>query len=132
MQVTHGRRRTIPTQHHFCPTSTCRYYDWVGLGTIRSNGHPSGGPWRQLQCTACHKSFLEPRGTPVHGKPVPAEILVWTVGALAEGLGIRAVARVFEGDPNTVLAWWTEVADHISTTNTNMPARRTETGKRSQ
>jgi len=29
-------------------------------------------------------------------------MLVWAVGALAEGLGIRAVARVFEVDPNTV------------------------------
>jgi hypothetical protein len=27
------------------------------------------------------------------------------VTALAEGLGIRAVARVFEVDPNTVLQW---------------------------
>jgi len=33
------------------------------------------------------------------------------VGALAEGLGIRAVARVFEVDPNTVLQWLVEVAD---------------------
>ncbi len=37
---------------------------------------------------------------------------VWAVGALAEGLGIRAGARVFEVDPNTVLAWLVEVADH--------------------
>jgi hypothetical protein len=40
-------------------------------------------------------------------------MLVWAVGALAEGLGIRAVARVFEVDPNTVLAWLVEVADHL-------------------
>ena len=32
MAATHGRRRTVPTQHHFCPASTCRYYGWVGLG----------------------------------------------------------------------------------------------------
>ncbi len=31
---------------------------------------------------------------------------------MAEGLGIRAVARVFEVEPNTVLAWLVEVADH--------------------
>ena len=37
---------------------------------------------------------------------------MWAVGALAEGLGIRAVARVFEVDPTTVLAWLMEVADH--------------------
>jgi hypothetical protein len=34
------------------------------------------------------------------------------VGALAEGLGLRAVARVCEVDPNTVLAWLVAVADH--------------------
>jgi len=39
---------------------------------------------------------------------------VWAVGALAEGLGIRAVARVFEVDPNTVLAWLVEVAEQAA------------------
>lgn len=32
---------------------------------------------------------------------------------MAEGLGIRAVARVFEVDPNTVLAWLVEAAEHL-------------------
>src|SRR6266446_7300214 len=32
---------------------------------------------------------------------------------MVQGLGIRAVARVFEVDPNTVLAWLVEVADHL-------------------
>ena len=90
--------------------STSRYYGWVGLGNIRSNGHPSGGPWRQLQCTACHKYFLETHGTPLHGTRVAAELLVYAVGTLAERLGIRAVVRVFEVYPNTVLAWLLEVA----------------------
>ena len=40
-------------------------------------------------------------------------MLVWAVGALAEGLGIRAVARVFEVDPNTVLHWLVEAADQL-------------------
>jgi IS1 family transposase len=50
----------------------------------------------------------------LHGKRVAPEKLVWAVGALAEGLGIRAVARVFEVDPNTVLQWLVEVADHAT------------------
>jgi hypothetical protein len=41
------------------------------------------------------------------------ELLVWAVGALAEGLGIRAVARVFEVDPHTVLQWLVEAAAHL-------------------
>jgi hypothetical protein len=38
---------------------------------------------------------------------------VWAIGALAEGLGMRAVARVFGVDPNTVLAWLMEAAEHL-------------------
>ena len=49
----------------------------------------------------------------MHGKRVAPDLLVWAVGALAEGLGIRAVARVFEVDPNTVLQWLVEAADHL-------------------
>jgi hypothetical protein len=52
-------------------------------------------------------------GTPFHGKQVDPDKLVWAIGALAEGLGIRAVARVFETDPNTVLCWLVEAADHL-------------------
>jgi hypothetical protein len=50
-----------------------------------------------------------------HGKRVSPELLVWAVGALAEGLGIRAVARVFAVDPNMVLQWLVEAADHAAT-----------------
>jgi hypothetical protein len=49
----------------------------------------------------------------LYGKRVSAELLVWAAGAWAEGLGIRAVARVFEVDANTVLAWLVETAEHL-------------------
>jgi len=109
-----GRRRQVATQPHYCPTPDCDYYGWAGRGNLRATGHPSGNPWRQLQCLACRTSFLETQGTPLHGKHIPAERLVWAVGALAEGLGIRAVARVCEMDPNTVLPWLVEAADHAA------------------
>jgi IS1 family transposase len=107
-----GRPRQVETSCHFCPHANCDYRGWLGLGNITSNGHPSGGPWRQLHCTSCGGYFQETHGTPLHGTRVVPEKLVWAVGALAEGLGIHAVARVFEIDPNTVLAWLVEVADH--------------------
>jgi hypothetical protein len=86
----------------------------VGLGNLSANGHPSGGPWRQLYCTGWGGYVQETHGTPWHGKHGVPEWLVWAVGALAEGLGIRAVARVFEVDPNTVLAWLVDVAEHAT------------------
>src|SRR5215468_1452214 len=111
---TRGRRRQVDTSTHCCPNPDCAYRGWVGWGNLRANGHPSGGPWRQLYCSRCEGYFQETHGTPLHGKRVAPEKLVWAVGALAEGLGIRAVARVFEVDPNTVLAWLVEVAEHAA------------------
>jgi len=66
-----------------------------------------------LCCLQGQGYFLETHGTPLHDKRVPAELMVRVVAALAEGLGIRAVARVFEVDPNTVLQWLVEAADHL-------------------
>jgi transposase-like protein len=109
-----GCPRRVDIQYHFCPHPSCDYYGWAGLGNLSANGHPSGGPWRQLHCVACGVYFLETHGTPLHGTRVPPAVLVWAVGTLAEGLGIRAVARVFEVDPNTVLQWLVKAADHTA------------------
>jgi IS1 family transposase len=109
-----GRPRQVDTSQHFCPNPNCDYRGWVGWGNLSSNGHPSGGPWRQLYCSQCEGYVLETHGTPLYGKRVAPDLLVWAVGALAEGLGIRAVARVFEVDPNTVLQWLVEAADHLT------------------
>src|ERR1043166_4663710 len=114
MAPTRGRPRQVDTSRHFCPHPDCAYRGWVGWGNLSANGHPSGGPWRQLYCSQCEGDFLETRGTPLYGKRVSRDRLVWGVGAVAEGLGIRAVARVFEVDPNTVLGWLVEVAEHAA------------------
>jgi transposase-like protein len=110
---TRGRRRTIDTQSHFCPAPDCSYHGWRGRGNIRSNGHPGGHPWRQLQCVACHGYFYETHGTRFHGKRASVELIVRVLACLAEGLGIRGTARVFEIDPNTVLGWLVEAAEQL-------------------
>jgi IS1 family transposase len=104
----------VDTAQHFCPNANCAYRGWVGWGNLQANGPPSGGPWRQLHCTVCKGYFQETHGTLLHGKRVAPDLLVWAVGALAAGWGIRAVARVFEVDPNTVLQWLVEAADHLT------------------
>jgi transposase-like protein/IS1 family transposase len=113
MPPTTRRPRTIDTSQHFCPHGGCRYRGWLGRGNLRVNGHPNGGPWRQFQCTACEGYFPEHHGTIFHGKPVAVERIVHVLACLAEGLGIRATARVFEIAPNTVLAWLVEAAEHL-------------------
>jgi hypothetical protein len=113
MPPTHRRPRTIATSRHFCPHAGCDYRGWLGLGNLRANGHPSGGPWRQLYCRSCHGYFLETHGTIFHGKRLSVELIVRVLACLAEGLGIRATARVFEVDPTTVLQWLVEAAEQL-------------------
>jgi hypothetical protein len=52
-------------------------------------------------------------GTPRHGQHVSIDNLVWAVGAWAEGLGSRAVARGVEVAPHTVLPWLVAAADQL-------------------
>jgi IS1 family transposase len=66
-------------------------------------------------CVVCRGYFLETFGTLFHGKRVAPELLVRVIACLAEGLGIRGTARVFEVDPNTVLQWLVEAADQLRT-----------------
>src|SRR6266849_9029097 len=99
MPPTNRRPCAIATSRHFCPHAGCDYRGWLGLGHLRANGHPSGGPWRQLSCRSCHGYFLETHGTLLHGTRLSVELIVRVLACLAEGLGIRATARVFEVDP---------------------------------
>jgi IS1 family transposase len=110
---THRRPREVDTSMHFCPHRDCDYRGWLGLGNLRANGHPSGGPWRQFHCTACKGYFLETHGTIFHGKQAAVELIVRVLACLAEGLGIRATARVFEVAPHTVLQWLVEAAEQL-------------------
>jgi IS1 family transposase len=113
MIFTRGRRRTVDTSQHFCPDQDCSYHGWLGRGNIRANGYPGGQPWRQLQCVSCDGYFSETHGTIFHGKRSSVELIVRVIACLAEGLGIRGTARVFEIDPNTVLGWLVEAAEQL-------------------
>jgi IS1 family transposase len=97
----------------FCPHTDCDYRGWLGLNNLRANGHPSGGPWRQFHCLGCNGFFPEHHGTIFHGKQAAVELIVHVLACLAEGLGIRATARVFEVAPNTVLQWLVEAAEQL-------------------
>ena len=98
---------------HFCPPTDCNYSGWLGLHNLRANGHPSGSPWRQFHCLGCNGFFPEHHGTIFHGKQAAVELIVRVLACLAEGLGIRATARVFEGDAHTVLQWLVEAAEPL-------------------
>jgi len=109
MSFTRGRRRTVDTRQQFCPDPDCSYHGWRGRGNIRAGGQS----WRQLQCVSCHGYFSQTHGTIFHGKRAAPALIVHVIACLAEGLGIRGTARVFEIDPNTVLQWLVEAAEQL-------------------
>src|SRR5215475_6629988 len=113
MPPTKRRPRALDTSQPLCPHAGWDYQGWLGWGNLRANGHPSGGLWRPLSCRACQGYFLETHGTLLHGKRLSVERIVRVLACLAEGLGLRATARVFEVDPNTVLPWLVEAAEHL-------------------
>ncbi len=93
---------------HFCPHTDCDYRGWLGLGNLRANGHPSGGPWRQLHCTACEGYFPEHHGTIFHGKQAAVELIVRVLACLAEGLGHSGHRAGVRGRSATrcCTGWW--------------------------
>src|SRR5262249_4465524 len=111
---TRGRPCQVETSQPCCPYPDWAYQGWAGGGNLQANGHPRGGPWRPWPGTACTGHLQETHGTLCHGKRVAPDLLVWAVGALAEGVGIRAVARVFAVDPTTVWQWLVEAADQLT------------------
>jgi hypothetical protein len=46
--ATRGRPRQVDTSPQFCPHAGCADRGRVGLGTLRANGPPNGGPWRPV------------------------------------------------------------------------------------
>jgi hypothetical protein len=80
-----GRKRCVQTGHHYCPFEDCRYYGWLGLGNISSNGHPNGGRNRQLYCCVCQRYFADTKGTLFYGKRYRPEQIGQALSTLAEG-----------------------------------------------
>jgi IS1 family transposase len=62
--------------------------------------------------------FLWTSGTIFHGKRASPDLIVRVIACLAEGLGIRGTARVFEIDANTVLHWLMEAAEQLQAFST--------------
>ena len=63
---------------------------------------------------------MESLGTIFYGKQTAVETITRAIKALAEGVGIRAVGRIFEVKPETILSWLVAAAGHLEAFNTYM------------
>ena len=99
---TRGRRRHVDTSRHCCPDADCRYGGWGGLGNLQANGHPSGGPWRQLHGTAC-KGYFQERSSVAERY----HNFTQTVWARALASGLRTALRCNVSTTGDYLRWMT-------------------------
>lgn len=113
-----GRPANVPTNHVFCPNEGCPGYNQlgphpnhriVGAGTYETRR----GEHRQMyRCEHCQKRFSETKRTVFFGLKTAEETVYRALASLAEGMGIRATARVFEVDKDTVLLWLKRAGEH--------------------
>ena len=111
--ATNRRPGAIDPSRPCCPPAGGAYQGWGGLGNRRAQGHPSGGPWRPWYGRSGPGYFRETSGTLLHGKRRSGELISRGLACLAEGLGLRATARVCEVAPHTVLPWWGAAAEPL-------------------
>ena len=121
-----GRPRTIPTNHVCCPNELCSSYsilgphphhNIVGCGTYTT----IHGEKRQMyRCLVCGRRFSETAGTPFFGLKTPMRTVCIALNELAEGLGVRAVARIHHVEPGTVLDWLRKAGQHCEAVSAHM------------
>jgi len=81
----------------------------VGYGTYTT----AHGEVRQMYlCRVCRRPFSETAGTPFFGLKTPVQTVCIALQELAEGLGIRAVARIHGVKPEVVLEWLKKAGQH--------------------
>ncbi|OGO41348.1 MAG: hypothetical protein A2Z04_01830 [Chloroflexi bacterium RBG_16_57_9] len=108
----------MPTDHVFCPTAGCRGFEKLGPHPdhqiVGDGTYPTqaGETHQMFLCKGCRTRFSETQGTVFFGLKTPPETVCRALKALAEGLGIRATARVFYVEVDTVLLWLRRAGQH--------------------
>jgi transposase-like protein len=103
-----GRPRkevAVDTSRYFCWNKECSEYRKRGKGNIifaQYDGIHKNIMY--LKCTSCGKKFSENKGTIFYNKRTNKKTIEQVLKSTSEGVGIRATARIFNINKNTVLS----------------------------
>lgn len=87
----------------FCPNKQCKDYGLRGQGNIAIRGKYGKDKNRDLlYCRTCGKRFASTRASAMFGLHLPAETIRQIIHHAAEGVGVRATARLIGLDKDTV------------------------------
>ena len=87
----------------FCPNEQCKDYGLRDQGNIAIRGKYGKDKNRDLlYCRTCGKRFAATRATAMFGLHLAPETIRQIIHHAAEGVGVRATARLLELDKDTV------------------------------
>lgn len=90
-------------EHCFCPNEECTAFGLRGQGNISVRGKYGKDNSRDLlYCRTCGKRFAATHASALFGLHVSAEAIRQIIHHAAEGVGVRATARLLGMDKNTV------------------------------
>jgi transposase-like protein len=90
-------------EQFFCPNEQCKEYGLRGQGNIAFRGKYGKDKSRDLlYCRTCGKRFASTQGSALFGLHLPVAIIRQIIHHAAEGVGVRATARLLDLDKDTV------------------------------
>ena len=93
----------IELERCFCPNQECKDYGLRNQGNIAVRGKYGKDKSRHLlYCRTCGKRFAATQSSALFGLHLPAETIREIIQHAAEGVGVRATARLLELDKDTV------------------------------
>jgi len=97
-----GDDMELDLSQHFCPNPDCIDYGQKGLGNITTSTTFGKQQIQLLRCKTCNKRFSERHNTVFSGLRLDEKTVTEILLGLAEGLSIRACARVKGVNKDTV------------------------------
>jgi len=89
--------------NNFCPNEQCKDYGLRSQGNISIRGKYGKDKSRTLlYCRTCGKRFASTQASALFGMHIPAETIRQIIHHAAEGVGVRATARLLDLDKDTV------------------------------
>jgi stress response protein SCP2 len=110
------KKITIDTSKYVCLNKECKKYKKANDdGYIRFYSiEGKNKDIIYLKCTCCGRRFSERKGTIFFNKKSSPEEIVQALKATSEGTGIRATARIFKKDKDTILSWVKQAGKHTA------------------
>jgi transposase-like protein len=102
-------------EQNFCPNEQCKDYGLRHHGNIAVRGKYGKDKSRDLlYCRSCGKRFAATRCTALFGLHLPPQTIRQIIHHAAEGVGVRATARLLELDKDTVNRIILRVGEHCA------------------